>query len=238
MATKYASKSDIAVLIGKIKTALTTKTDKTTTQQIQTKLDTVEQGANKYVLPTASSSTLGGIKVGNNLTISDGVLSGTPDTKYVLPTASTSVLGGIKVGNNLTISNGVLSGTPDTKYENATGTKAGLMSTTDKIKLDNSWTSTQAQQAINEAVGSVVGVSFEIVTNLPTTGTPGTIYLIAHSHSDNQDIYDEYVWIAAQKKFEKIGNTDVDLSGYLLKTDIGEIGTTEMASLWDTTTGA
>ena len=204
MATKYASKSDVAVLIGKIKSALTTKTDKTTTQQIQTKLDTVEQGANKYVLPTASSSTLGGIKVGNNLTISDGVLSGTPDTTY----------------------------------ENATGTKAGLMSTTDKIKLDNSWTSTQAQQAINEAVGSVVGVSFEIVTNLPTTGTPGTIYLIAHSHSDNQDIYDEYVWIPAQKKFEKIGNTDVDLSGYLLKTDIGEIGTTEMASLWDTTTGA
>lgn len=204
MATKYASKSDVAVLIGKIKTALTTKTDKTTTQQIQTKLDTVEQGANKYVLPTASSSTLGGIKV----------------------------------GNNLTISNGVLSGTPDTTYENATGTKAGLMSTTDKIKLDNSWTSTQAQQAINEAVGSVVGVSFEIVTNLPTTGTPGTIYLIAHSHSDNQDIYDEYVWIPAQKKFEKIGNTDVDLSGYLLKTDIGEIGTTEMASLWDSTTGA
>ena len=204
MATKYASKSDVAVLIGKIKTALTTKTDKTTTQQIQTKLDTVEQGANKYVLPTASSSTLGGIKV----------------------------------GNNLTISNGVLSGTPDTTYENATGTKAGLMSTTDKIKLDNTWTSTQAQQAINEAVGSVVGVSFEIVTNLPTTGTPGTIYLIAHSHSDNQDIYDEYVWIDAQKKFEKIGNTDVDLSGYLLKTDIGEIGTTEMASLWDSTTGA
>ena len=204
MATKYASKSDVAVLIGKIKTALTTKTDKTTTQQIQTKLDTVEQGAKKYVLPTASSSTLGGIKV----------------------------------GNNLTISNGVLSGTPDTTYENATGTKAGLMSTTDKIKLDNSWTSTQAQQAINEAVGSVVGVSFEIVTNLPTTGTPGTIYLIAHSHSDNQDIYDEYVWIPAQKKFEKIGNTDVDLSGYLLKTDIGEIGTTEMASLWDSTTGA
>lgn len=204
MATKYASKSDVAVLIGKIKTALTTKTDKTTTQQIQTKLDTVEQGANKYVLPTASSSTLGGIKV----------------------------------GKNLTISNGVLAGTPDTTYENATGTKAGLMSTTDKIKLDNSWTSTQAQQAINEAVGSVVGVSFEIVTNLPTTGTPGTIYLIAHSHSDNQDIYDEYVWIPAQKKFEKIGNTDVDLSGYLLKTDIGEIGTTEMASLWDSTTGA
>lgn len=203
MATKYASKSDVAVLIGKIKTALTTKTDKTTTQQIQTKLDTVEQGANKYVLPTASSSTLGGIKVGNNLTIS-----------YVV------------------------SGTPDTTYENATGTKAGLMSTTDKIKLDNSWTSTQAQQAINEAVGSVVGVSFEIVTNLPTTGTPGTIYLIAHSHSDNQDIYDEYVWIDAQKKFEKIGNTDVDISGYLLKTDIGEIGTTEMASLWDSTTGA
>lgn len=45
------------------------------------KLDGIENNANNYSLPTASSSTLGGIKVGTNLSINDGVLSAT-DTIY------------------------------------------------------------------------------------------------------------------------------------------------------------
>ncbi|MDR2778739.1 MAG: hypothetical protein LBB16_00410 [Puniceicoccales bacterium] len=47
-----------------------------------------------YVLPTASESTLGGIKVGNNLTIANGVLSANDQT-YSLPIATISSLGGI-----------------------------------------------------------------------------------------------------------------------------------------------
>ena len=39
------------------------------------KLDGIATGANNYTLPTASSSTLGGVKVGTNLSISNGVLS-------------------------------------------------------------------------------------------------------------------------------------------------------------------
>lgn len=41
----------------------------------KTKLEGIEDGANKYVLPTASSSILGGIKIGNSLQISNGVLN-------------------------------------------------------------------------------------------------------------------------------------------------------------------
>jgi len=50
------------------------------------KLDGIATSANNYSLPTASSIVLGGIKVGSNLTISSGVLSGTPDTVYTHPT--------------------------------------------------------------------------------------------------------------------------------------------------------
>jgi hypothetical protein len=39
----------------------------------KTKLDGIATGANNYSLPTASSSTLGGVKVGTNLSISNGV---------------------------------------------------------------------------------------------------------------------------------------------------------------------
>lgn len=62
-----------------------------------------------YKLPTATDEILGGVKVGEGLTIDEnGRLNGTKP--YSLPTASNLVLGGIKVGKGLTIDeNGVLS---------------------------------------------------------------------------------------------------------------------------------
>ena len=62
-----------------------------------------------YHLPIASATTLGGIKVGENLTIEeDGTLNAN-EGSYTLPVASSSTLGGIKVGNKLTIMDGLLS---------------------------------------------------------------------------------------------------------------------------------
>lgn len=57
-----------------------------------------------YDLPIASSSTLGGVKIGDNVNItSDGTIS--------IPTASADTAGVVKVGANLSIDeNGVLSG--------------------------------------------------------------------------------------------------------------------------------
>jgi hypothetical protein len=62
------------------------------------------------VLPIASSSVLGGIKVGSRLAINSitGVLSA-DDQSYTLPTASSTILGGIKVGGGLSINSGILS---------------------------------------------------------------------------------------------------------------------------------
>lgn len=58
-------------------------------------------------LKVATTTTLGGIKVGDRLSIdADGVLDAT--YTYTLPTASSSVLGGVKVGTTLAISSGVL----------------------------------------------------------------------------------------------------------------------------------
>jgi len=63
-----------------------------------------------YTLPIASGSLLGGVKIGNNLTINPttGVLDADPGS-YTLPIASASTLGGIKIGSGLTIdANGVV----------------------------------------------------------------------------------------------------------------------------------
>lgn len=62
-----------------------------------------------YELPIATDQILGGVRIGDNLSINEqGELSGVPP--YELPIASSTTLGGIKVGANLSISStGVLS---------------------------------------------------------------------------------------------------------------------------------
>lgn len=72
------------------------------------KLAAIEAEANKYVLPAATTTTLGGIIVGDRLSIdSTGKLVAT--YTYTLPTASSTVLGGVKTGSNITNTDGTIS---------------------------------------------------------------------------------------------------------------------------------
>ena len=60
-----------------------------------------------YSLPTASSTTLGGVKIGSNITNSSGTIS--------VPAATSSALGVVKTGTNISNSSGTISvatGTP------------------------------------------------------------------------------------------------------------------------------
>ena len=94
-------------------------------------------------------------------------------------------------------------------------------------------TSAQVQSAINTALSDITGIDLQVVSSLPTTGTKGVIYLVAHSHSDEGDIYDEYVWVESNSSFEKIGNTDVDLSAYVKASDISIISESELEAMWN-----
>jgi hypothetical protein len=79
-----------------------------------------------YSLPTASNSTLGGVKVdGTTITINNGVISGA--NTYVLPTASTTIKGGVKVDGTtiLVDGNGVISGANQYVLPTATTTVKG-----------------------------------------------------------------------------------------------------------------
>lgn len=80
--------------------------------------------------------------------------------------------------------------------------------------------------AINTAVGKITSFEYKIVASLPATteGKKGTIYLVAHSGSTNQNSYDEYIFLPAEgstaARYEKIGTTDIDLTPYAKKTEI------------------
>ena len=114
----------------------------------------VARGSN-YVLPTASSSILGGVKVGGGLAISDAVLSATG----VTPTDATTTTKGIvqiTAGNGLGVASGVLSqgnlqsyatvDTPLTLSSNTIGIATANASTTGAL-TSTDWTTFNSKQA-------------------------------------------------------------------------------------------
>lgn len=129
---------------------------------------TPASSGSSYTLPTATSSTLGGVKIGSNITVSSGTISisktnvtnalgytpPTTDTKYTLPNATSSTLGGVKIGSNITVSSGTISltkanvtsalgytpPTTDTKYTLPTASS----STLGGVKLSDSTNSTSS----------------------------------------------------------------------------------------------
>ena len=83
----------------------------------KTKLNGIATGANAYTLPTATSSVLGGVKIGSNISVSSGTISLTKA--------------------NVTSALGYTPPTTNTTYSVATTSANGLMSASDKSKLDN-----------------------------------------------------------------------------------------------------
>ena len=82
-----------------------------------------------YTLPAATNSTLGGVKIGSNITVNSGTISltkanvtsalgytpPTTDTKYTLPTGNASTLGGVKLSDSTSSTsstNGGIAATP------------------------------------------------------------------------------------------------------------------------------
>lgn len=82
---------------------------------------------------------------------------------------------------------------------------------------DNYVTSGGVKDYVDSSIGAVKNFQYEVVTELPTAAaaTMGKIYLVKHVHSTG-DSYDEYITIQSDTTYswEKIGNTDIDLSGY------------------------
>lgn len=132
------SKTKVDKVIGK-----QLSTEDYTTEE-KTKLSGIDDNANNYTLPAATTTTLGGIIVGDRLSIDDtGKLVAT--YTYTLPTASNTVLGGVKIGSNITNTNGTISLTkanvtsalgvdPTTKYVKKAGdTMTGALTNSSTI---------------------------------------------------------------------------------------------------------
>ena len=83
---------------------------------------------------------------------------------------------------------------------------------------------------VTAALAGITHFSAVIVENLPDTGDTNKLYLVAKtSGGTSDDGYDEYLYIGG--KWEKIGSTSIDLSGYLKKDDIHILTNSEITEI-------
>lgn len=81
--TKTSAATDLATKVDKVEGKHLSTEDFTTAEK--TKLAGVATGANKYVLPVASATVSGGVKIGANLQMVDGVLNAVQGTIDLTP---------------------------------------------------------------------------------------------------------------------------------------------------------
>ncbi len=74
---------------------------------------------------------------------------------------------------------------------------------------------------IDDIITQIKQSSFRIVDDLPLVGEPGVIYLILNATPQSRNYYDEYIYI--DNRWEKIGTTEIDLSGYVTDEELTQV---------------
>ena len=84
--------------------------------------------------------------------------------------------------------------------------------------INYNWEENQRERTLTLSLdrASITTVSFEVVQTLPSTGEANVIYLVPKSTAQTNNTYDEYIY--TNNDWEKIGDTEIDLSNYYTKT--------------------
>ena len=82
---------------------------------------------------------------------------------------------------------------------------------------------------VTAAIAGISGFHAEIVSVLPASGQSNILYLVAKSTAASGDGYDEYLYINGG--WERVGSTDIDLSGYVQAADMHAITNTEISDI-------
>lgn len=112
--------------------------------------------------------------------------------------------------------------------------EAAVPKTAVKDNLDDDSNGTVASvKAVKAAVAAVAAVAiYSVVNTLPAPAEAKTnvIYLVPNSTAQTNNVYDEYIYDGSSK-FEKIGDTKIDLSNYMLKNEVTELDQEQMDDL-------
>lgn len=177
-------------------------------QAVQTSLGKADTALQNHQTVTLESGTNNGtVKITVNGTATDNVaVKGLKSAAYTDSSAYATAAQGIKADNAMPKAGGTFTGAVTVQAPTAEMHPA-------------------TKQYVDTAINAVKQFEYQVVTELPTAAqaTMGKIYLKAHSHnpSDGQpDSYDEFITVQSGStyKWERIGNTDIDLSGYVPTT--------------------
>lgn len=244
-------------LLTKINALLDKKVDKVDGKGLSTndyttdeknKLNGIATGANNYTLPTASGTTLGGVKTGSNITNTDGTLSltkanvtaalgytpPTKDTNTWTPfkgaTASAAGTAGYVPApaagdqDKYFKADGTFATPKDTTYSPATQSANGLLTAADKKKLDafGEASSYATTAYVGQQIAAAGHISKKIVTALPAASdaADNVIYLIKKAGGSGGNLYDEYMLIDGT--LELVGDSATKIE-VLSNADLEEI---------------
>lgn len=94
--------------------------------------------------------------------------------------------------------------------------KATIVDNLDTEDSNKALSATQGK-VLKTMISNLANLRIEVVNELPSTGETNVIYLVKKAGT-NLDVHDEYVYV--EGNWEKIGNTEVDLSNYYTKDQV------------------
>lgn len=177
-------------------------------EAVQTSLGKADTALQNHQTVTLESGTNNGtVKITVNGTATDNVaVKGLKSAAYTESSAYATAAQGTKADNAMPKAGGAFTGAVTVQAPTAEMNPA-------------------TKQYVDTAINAVKQFEYQVVTELPTAAqaTMGKIYLVAHSHNPSDgkpDSYDEFITVQSGStyKWERIGNTDIDLSGYVPTT--------------------
>lgn len=177
-------------------------------EAVQTSLGKADTALQNHQTVTLESGTNNGtVKITVNGTATDNVaVKGLKSAAYTESSAYATAAQGTKADNAMPKAGGAFTGAITVQAPTAEMNPA-------------------TKQYVDTAINTVKQFEYQVVNELPTASqaTMGKIYLVAHSHNPNDgqpDSYDEFITVLSGStyKWERIGNTDIDLSGYVPTT--------------------
>lgn len=226
------------------KTELGTKVDKVDGKQLSTNDYTNEEKSKlaslqNYNLPVASATTLGGVKVGAGLTISDGTLSATGG----------GTADAVEWDNVLNKPTKVSQFTNDAGYQNSSQVESAITSKgyQTSAQVDSAITAkgyqnaTQVNGLIDAKIAGITSIKYVFVNSLselPGTGEVGTLYFVKKEETielivTEQNIYTQYIWDSTNSAYEQLGNeTSVDLTGYWNDTNLTPVSNEDINAMF------
>ena len=112
--------------------------------------------------------------------------------------------------------------------------KSSIVDNLESLAADKSLSANQGR-ILKEMIAKLANLQIDIVDQLPSIGETNIIYLVKKSGSA-PDIHDEYVFVDG--KWEKIGNTEIDLSNYYTRAEVDATVTNQLANKVDKVEGS